>query len=63
MHRIMLHLVWLDGDNKQHIANLLPLDLKLSQQVEYLVGQTNDGEWHEIRLDKILQSNVSEVIK
>ncbi len=63
MHRVMLQLVWRDEHDQPHIGKVLPLDLKTSNSQEFLVGQTNDGEMHQIRLDKIEHSDVKEAIR
>ena len=62
MHRVMLQLVWSDAQNQQHVGNILPLDLITREHSEFLIGQSNDGEIHHIRLDLIHRSNVAEVI-
>jgi Rho-binding antiterminator len=63
MHRVMVQLVWIDQhDNKQQ-QSLMPVDLKTINKREYLIARTLNGEDVDIRLDKILQSNVSEAIK
>jgi transcriptional antiterminator Rof (Rho-off) len=61
MQKVMLHLAWKDEFGQQHIGNVMPLDLKTRAQKEFLIGQSNDGEVHYIRLDKISHSNVTEV--
>lgn len=62
MRRINLRLAWLDGSGQQHIGSVLPLDLYTRNHVEYLVARDIDSHQHEIRLDKIISSNVQEVI-
>ncbi len=63
LHRVMLQLQWQDDQAQQHIAKVMPLDLKTENQQEFLVAQTNDGVMHSIRLDKIIQSDVEDAIK
>ena len=62
MRRISLRLGWRDAGGQQYIGNLLPLDLYARKQVEYLMARAIDGQQHEIRLDKIISSNVREAI-
>lgn len=62
MRRISLRLGWRDTHGQQHIGNVLPLDLYTRKHVEYLVARAIDGQQHEIRLDKIISSNVREAI-
>lgn len=62
MRRVKLRLSWLDAQGQQHIGNMLPLDLYTRHHVEYLVAQAIDGRQHEIRLDRIVSSNVQEAI-
>lgn len=61
MHKLMLQLVWQDQAGQQHLAKVMPLDLKTDQAAEFLIGQSNDGEIHYIRLDKISSSDVDTV--
>lgn len=61
MRRTRLSLAWIDAQGQQHIGNMLPQDLYTRERVEYLVAQAIDGGQHEIRLDKIISSNVQEV--
>ena len=63
MHKLMLQLCWTETDGQRRVANVLPLDLITREHCEYLIGQTNDGELHHIRLDRISHSNVNEVIR
>lgn len=63
MHKAALQLTWLDQYKQQHEERLMPLDLKTKDHKEYLIARSSSGEMHEIRLDKIKQSDVSEVIK
>lgn len=62
MRRVSLRLGWKDIHGQQHIGYVLPLDLYTRKHVEYLVARAIDGQQHEIRLDKILSSNVREAI-
>jgi Rho-binding antiterminator len=62
MRRVKLRLSWVDAQGQQHIGQLLPLDLYTRQHVEYLVARAIDGQRHEIRLDKIISSNVREAV-
>ena len=61
MHRLMLQLVWRDEAGQPHIGRFMPLDLKTEHHQEFLVAQSNDGVMHQIRLDKIEQSDVDQV--
>ncbi|MGD8925537.1 MAG: transcriptional antiterminator, Rof [Thioalkalispiraceae bacterium] len=63
MHRVMLQLVWTDAHDIKQQQSLIPVDLKTIDKKEYLIARTVAGENVNIRLDKILQSNVSEAIK
>lgn len=63
MHRIMLQLAWREECGQQRIGNVMPLDLKTEQHQEFLIARTNDGELHQIRLDRIDRSDVSEAVK
>ncbi len=63
MHKVMLQLTWADETGQLHIGKVMPLDLKTQDKQEFLIGQSNDGEIHTIRLDKISRSDVDEVIK
>ena len=63
MHTRPLLLSWLDQDKREQNKKVLPLDLKTKDHQEYLVVRTIDtkAEQYEIRLDRILRSDVSEV--
>ena len=63
MHKAMLQLAWAEETGQQHIAKVMPLDLKTQDKKEFLIGQSNDGEIHYIRLDKISHSDVSTAVK
>ena len=63
MHQLNLQLSWLDQQDTEHHEKVRPLDLKTKDHQEYLVVKSKKGVHHEIRLDKILQSDVSEAIK
>jgi len=63
IHKLMLQLAWVDENAQQHIGRVMPLDLKIREKQEFLTGQTNDGDIHFIRLDKISHSDVSAVLK
>jgi len=63
IHKLMLQLAWTDETGQQNIGKVMPLDLKARDKQEFLIGQSNDGEIHYIRLDKISHSDVSEAIK
>ena len=63
MHKNLLHLDWNDSDKMQHKDNVMPLDLKTIDHKEFLIAKASNNESHQIRLDKILHSNVTEVIK
>jgi Rho-binding antiterminator len=60
MRRINLRLSWVDAQGLQHIGYVLPLDLYTRKHVEYLMARSIDEQQHEIRLDKIISSNVQE---
>jgi len=61
MRRIQLRLGWLGDNGQQHIGAVQPLDLYTRQHVEYLLVRSLDKQQHEIRLDRIISSNVREV--
>jgi len=63
MHKLMLQLTWTDDAGQQHIGKVMPFDLKIRDKQEFLIGQSNDGEIHTIRLDKISHTDVTEAIK
>lgn len=63
MHQLNLKLSWVDQQDIEHREKVTPLDLKTKDHQEYLIVKSMQGQHHEIRLDKILQSNVSEAIK
>ncbi len=63
MHKVMLQIAWVNDLDQQHIGKLMPLDLITRDKQEFLIGQSNDGEIHYIRLDKISHSDVSEAIR
>jgi len=63
MHKVMLQLAWAEETGQQHIGKVMPLDLKTKDKKEFLIGQSNDGEIHYIRLDKISHSDVSTAVK
>lgn len=63
MHKTSLQLDWLDEAQQPHKDSVMPLDIKTINHQEYLIVQSRNGERHEIRLDKITRSNVSEVIR
>lgn len=51
-------LSWMDQDGNQHKQKVRPLDLRTRDRKEYLVVETSEGEQTEIRLDKILSSDL-----
>jgi Rho-binding antiterminator len=63
MHKTMLKLVWNDQHGNQRQASLIPVDIRTMDKKEYLIARTPEGDSEQIRLDKILQSNVKEAIK
>jgi transcriptional antiterminator Rof (Rho-off) len=63
MHRVMLLLTWRTESGQTHIGKLMPLDLKTQAQQEFLIARGNDGHIHQIRLDRIIHSDVNEAIK
>ncbi|MEJ2361783.1 MAG: transcriptional antiterminator, Rof [Gammaproteobacteria bacterium] len=62
IRRIKLRLGWTSLHGQKHIGYLLPLDLYTHQHVEYLAARAIDGKRHDIRLDKIVSSDVQEAI-
>ena len=62
LRRTRLRLAWLDTRGRHHIGYLLPLDLYTRQRVEYLMARDNHAQQHEIRLDRIISSNVREAV-
>ena len=63
MQRVMLLLTWRSGDGQSHIGKFMPLDLITREQQEFLVVQGNDGSMHQIRLDRIIHSDVKEALQ
>jgi Rho-binding antiterminator len=63
IRRISLRLAWLDTAGQQHIGNMLPLDLYTRQRIEYLMARAIDGRHYEIRLDRIISSDVREAVE
>ena len=63
MHQVMLQLVWSDTGGSQRQADIIPVDIKTKDKKEYLIAKTVEGEVTEVRLDKIIKSNVKEAIK
>jgi transcriptional antiterminator Rof (Rho-off) len=57
MHRQVLHIEWLDASGESHMADVMPLDIKVSQGEEFLVARPvsadDDDEPYEIRLDRV----------
>jgi transcriptional antiterminator Rof (Rho-off) len=53
MHRQPLTLAWQDQFGHEHIASLLPVDLRTRQHEEFLVARLPEGDTVEIRLDRI----------
>ena len=57
MHRKVLRIVWQDAQGARHDADVLPLDIRVSDGKEYLVARHVDAgegsEPFEIRLDRI----------
>lgn len=62
MRRIPLRLAWMGVSGQHHIGSLLPLDLYTRERVEYLMARDNQGQHHEIRLDRIISSDVQEAV-
>lgn len=62
MRRSRLRLAWQDADGAYHIGYLIPLDLYTRQRVEYLMARDHHGQQHEIRLDRIISSDVQEAV-
>lgn len=60
MQRRPLHAVWRDANQLEHIARLLPLDLKTEQHAEFLYAQDSEGHRLKIRLDYIKQYRILE---
>lgn len=58
MRRATLHLCWLDEHGLQHIGLVQPVDIFTRDRVEYLRIQNINDTKHEIRLDRIINSNV-----
>ena len=63
MQRVMLLLTWRSENGQSHIGKLMPLDLKTQDQQEFLIAQSNDGGMHQIRLDRIIHSDINEALK
>ena len=62
MQRVMLLLTWRSEDGQNHIGKFMPLDLKTQDQQEFLIAQGNDGSIHQIRLDRIIRSDINEAL-
>lgn len=58
MHRSRLKLVWRE-DGIEHVAVVLPRDLRVREKVEYLL-YTHDGAEASLRLDRIRRFEVME---
>lgn len=54
MHRDRLQLGWRDPAGNVHIGCVTPTDLRTRNGAEFMVVAGQDGETHEIRLDRIL---------
>jgi transcriptional antiterminator Rof (Rho-off) len=61
IRRVNLRLGWMDAHGQEHIGNILPLDIYTRDHAEYLIVRNIDGQQHEIRLDRIISSNVREI--
>ena len=57
MHRQVLHIEWQDVSGKTHMADVMPVDIRVSGGEEFLVarrvGAEEGGEPLEIRLDRV----------
>lgn len=60
LRHISLRLGWVDEYGQQHIGHVLPLDIYTRDRAEYLRVRNFDKSEHEIRLDRIISSNVQE---
>ena len=60
MHRQVLHIEWQDASGKSHMADVMPVDIRVAGGEEFLVARRVDaqegGEPLEIRLDRIVTS-------
>ena len=52
MHKQWLRIAWHD-DRTAHVESLLPLDIQIHDQEEFLIAETLDGSARRIRLDRI----------
>lgn len=62
MRRVSLRLGWLDEQGQQHIGLVQPMDIYSRDRVEYLRVRDINHTQHEIRLDRIISSNVQEAV-
>ncbi len=53
LHKQQLHLTWLDADNQQQTAYVIPVDIRTREHQEFLVADLPDKTRLEIRLDRI----------
>lgn len=63
LQRVMLLLTWRTESGQCHIGKFMPLDLKTENHQEFLIAQSNDGSIHQIRLDRIIHSDINEALK
>ena len=60
MHKRLLQLAWRDQNNNVIHKRLLPLDISTREHAEFLLARDDNGVVYEIRLDRILQSDVEQ---
>jgi len=60
MHGLTLHLSWQDENGKVHTEKLKPVDIETREQKEFLIASDINHVIYEIRLDRIIQSDVRE---
>lgn len=60
MHGRTLKLKWQDENGKYHYEHLIPVDIKTRNQQEFLIANDTNDVIYEIRLDRIILSDVRE---
>lgn len=56
MHREMLLVCWRDTDGLAHLEKLKPIDLRVSDGIEFLYALTESGGERALRLDSIIKA-------
>jgi Rho-binding antiterminator len=58
MHRRSMLLTWQDENSEVHTAALLAVDMRTRDKQEFLIARDNKNVTHEIRLDKIIKTEL-----